>query len=68
MLYSERFLPSNSLSLNMSKLKDITKVIIFLVGGFAIVVVGGFMMRNIAKLWENNDKKKDAPKRKYNFK
>lgn len=68
MLYSERFLPSNSLSLNMSKLKDITKVIIFLIGGFAIVVVGGFMMRSIAKLWDNNDDKKDAPKRKYNFK
>jgi len=52
----------------MSKLKDIAKVVIFLIGGFAIVVVGGFMMRSIAKLWENNDDKKDAPKRKYNFK
>lgn len=68
MWYNERFLPSNFLSLNMSKLKDITKVIIFLIGGFAIVVVGGFMMRSIAKLWENNDDKKNAPKRKYNFK
>jgi hypothetical protein len=53
----------------MPKLKDTAKVIIFLIGGFAIVVVGGFMMRSIAKLWENNDdKKQDTPKRKYNFK
>ena len=68
MWYSKRFLLSKFLSFNMSKLKDITKVIIFLIGGFAIVVVGGFMMRSIAKLWENNDDKKDTPKRKYNFK
>ena len=52
----------------MSKLKDAAKVIIFLIGGFAIVVVGGFMMRSIAKLWETSEDKKDAPKRKYNFK
>lgn len=52
----------------MPKLKDAGKVIIFLIGGFAIVVVGGFMMRSIAKLWEKNEDKKDAPKRKYNFK
>jgi len=53
----------------MSKLKDAAKVIIFLIGGFAIIVVGGFMMRSIAKLWENNDnKKQDRQKRKYNFK
>lgn len=68
MWYSKRFLLSKFLSFSMSKLKDITKVIIFLIGGFAIVVVGGFMMRSIAKLWENNDDKKDTPKRKYNFK
>ena len=52
----------------MSKIKDVTKVIIFLIGGFAIVVVGGFMMRSIARLWENNDNKKDIPKREYDFK
>ena len=68
MWYSKRFLLSKFLSFSMSKLKDIAKVIIFLIGGFAIVVVGGFMMRSIAKLWENNDDKKDTPKRKYNFK
>ena len=49
----------------MSKLKEIVKIIIFLIGGFAIIVVGGFMMRSIAKLWENNDDKKDIPRRKY---
>ena len=68
MWYSNRFLPSNFLSMNMPKLKEAAKVIIFLVGGFAIVVVGGFMMRSIAKLWENSEDKKDTPKRKYNFK
>lgn len=53
----------------MSKLKDAAKVIIFLIGGFAIIVVGGFMMRSIAKLWDNNDDKKQGiQKRKYNFK
>ncbi|MEK6833925.1 MAG: hypothetical protein AABY31_00380 [Thermoproteota archaeon] len=53
----------------MPKLKDAAKVIIFLIGGFAIIVVGGFMMRSIAKLWENNDnKKQDTQKRKYTFK
>lgn len=53
----------------MTRLKDVTKVIIFLIGGFAIVVVGGFMMRSIAKLWDkNDDKKQDVQKRKYNFK
>ena len=53
----------------MPKLKDAAKVIIFLVGGFAIVVVGGFMMRSIAKLWDKDDgKKQDIQKRKYNFK
>ena len=46
----------------MSKLKDVAKVIIFLIGGFAIIVVGGFMMRSIAKLWKSNDDKKDAPR------
>ena len=42
----------------MVNLKDVAKIIVFLIGGFAIIVVGGFMMRSIAKLWENNDKKK----------
>ena len=66
---SERFLPSNLYILVMPKLEDAAKVIIFLIGGFAIIVVGGFMMRSIAKLWENNDnKKQDKQKRKYNFK
>lgn len=52
----------------MSKIKNVGKVIIFLIGGVAIIVVGGFMMRSIAKLWEKNEDKKDIPKRKYNFK
>jgi len=68
MWYSKRFLASNCLSWNMSKIKNVGKVIIFLIGGVAIIVVGGFMMRSIAKLWEKNEDKKDIPKRKYNFK
>ena len=52
----------------MTSVKDVAKAVVFLIGGFAIIVVGGFMMRSIAKLWENNDDKKDTPKRKYNFK
>ena len=65
MWFSKKFLPSNVLSFNMSKIKDVLKVIIFLVGGFAIIVVGGFMMRSIAKLWDSDGSKKDVPKRKY---
>jgi hypothetical protein len=53
----------------MSKIKDVAKVFIFLIGGIAIVVVGGFMMRSIAKLWERKDTdNQDVPKRKYSFK
>ena len=52
----------------MTSVKDVAKAVVFLIGGFAIIVVGGFMMRSIAKLWENNDDKKDTPKRKYSFK
>jgi hypothetical protein len=47
----------------MTKLKDIVKVVIFLIGGFAIVVVGGFMMRSIAKLWDNDNNKKQDPQK-----
>jgi len=46
----------------MPKLTDVVKAVIFLIGGFAIIVVGGFMMRSVAKLWESNDDKKDAPR------
>ena len=46
----------------MARLKDVAKVIIFLIGGFAIIVVGGFMMRSVAKLWDNNTEKKTKNK------
>lgn len=46
----------------MPKLTDVVKAVIFLIGGFAIIVVGGFMLRSIAKLGESNDDKKDAPR------
>lgn len=48
----------------MPKLIDVVKAVIFLIGGFVIIVVGGFMMRSVAKLWESNDDKKDAPRNK----
>jgi len=48
----------------MPKLTDVVKAVIFLIGGFVIIAVGGFMMRSVAKLWESNDDKKDAPRNK----
>jgi len=39
----------------MSKFKIIVKTIVLIISGIAIVVVGGFMMGAIARLW--TDKK-----------
>lgn len=39
----------------MSKAKTIAKAIVLIISGIAIVVVGGFMMGAIARLW--TDKK-----------
>jgi len=44
----------------MSKIKSVAKAIILIISGIAIVVVGGFMMGAIARLW--TDKKPKNPK------
>ncbi|HET6457377.1 MAG TPA: hypothetical protein VFG24_00660 [Nitrosopumilaceae archaeon] len=43
----------------MSKIKTIVKAIVLIISGIAIVVVGGFMMGAIARLW--TDKKPKNP-------
>ena len=43
----------------MSKIKTIVKAIVLIISGIAIVVVGGFMMGAIARLW--TDKKPNSP-------
>lgn len=51
---------------NMSKVKSIAKAIVLIISGIAIVVVGGFMMGAIARLW--TDKKPKNPKESENKK
>jgi uncharacterized protein involved in response to NO len=41
----------------MSKIKTIAKTIAMIISGIAIVVVGGFMMGAIAKLWTGKEPK-----------
>jgi hypothetical protein len=41
----------------MSKIKTIVKAIVLLISGIAIVVVGGFMMGAIARLWTYKEPK-----------
>ena len=43
----------------MSKIKTIVKAVVLIICGIAIVVVGGFMMGAIARLWA--DKKPKNP-------
>lgn len=50
----------------MSKVKSIAKAIVLIISGIAIVVVGGFMMGAIARLW--TDKKPKNPKESENKK
>ncbi len=45
----------------MVSFKSATKIIILIISGIAIVVVGGFMMGAIARLWSpKNSKKPDS--------
>jgi NhaP-type Na+/H+ or K+/H+ antiporter len=39
----------------MSKIKTIAKAIVLIISGIAIVVVGGFMMGAIARLWTGKE-------------
>lgn len=41
----------------MSKVKTIVKAIVLIISGIAIVVVGGFMMGAIARLWTGKEPK-----------
>ena len=41
----------------MSKIKTVTKAIVMIISGIAIVVVGGFMMGAIARLWTGKEPK-----------
>ncbi|MBI1828938.1 MAG: hypothetical protein HY222_08525 [Thaumarchaeota archaeon] len=41
----------------MSKIKTVAKVIVMIISGIAIVVVGGFMMGAIARLWTGKETK-----------
>jgi uncharacterized membrane protein SpoIIM required for sporulation len=42
----------------MSSFKSIAKGIVLMISGIAIVVVGGFMIGAVARLWLPKDKKK----------
>jgi len=49
----------------MSKAKTIAKAVLMVVSGITIVVVGGFMMGAIARLWTGKEPKKPKdPKNK----
>ena len=41
----------------MSKIKAVAKTIVMIISGVAIVVVGGFMMGAIARLWAGKEPK-----------
>ena len=41
----------------MSKIKTVAKTVAVIISGIAIVVVGGFMMGAIAKLWAGKEPK-----------
>jgi uncharacterized protein involved in response to NO len=41
----------------MSKIKTVAKTIVMIISGVAIVVVGGFMMGAIARLWTGKEPK-----------
>ncbi|MGI0087758.1 MAG: hypothetical protein ACREBI_07330 [Nitrosotalea sp.] len=42
----------------MVSFKSVVKTIVLIISGIAIVVVGGFMMGAVARLWLPKDKKK----------
>lgn len=44
----------------MASLKAVTKAIVLIISGIAIVVVGGFMMGAVARLWSPKDAKKPS--------
>lgn len=42
----------------MASFKSVTKAVILIISGIAIVVVGGFMMGAVARLWSPKHAKK----------
>ncbi|HJU14137.1 MAG TPA: hypothetical protein VJ792_06725 [Candidatus Nitrosotalea sp.] len=46
----------------MVSFKSVVKAFVLIVSGIAIVVVGGFMMGAVARLWLPKDAKKDGPR------
>jgi uncharacterized protein involved in response to NO len=50
----------------MSKIKTIVKAIVMIISGIAIVVVGGFMMSAIARLWTGKETKNPKDPKKEN--
>ena len=42
----------------MTSIKSVIKGIVLVISGIAIVIVGGFMMGAVARLWLPKDKKK----------
>ena len=42
----------------MGAIKSVVKALVLVVSGIAIVVVGGFMMGAVARLWMPRDQKK----------
>ncbi len=50
----------------MSKIKTIAKAIAMIISGIAIVVVGGFMMGAIARLWTGKETKNPKDPKKEN--
>lgn len=46
----------------MAKVKSILKAIVLVISGISIVVVGGFMMGAIARLWGPKGSKRDPDK------
>lgn len=48
----------------MTFVKSIEKFFVLIISGIAIVVVGGFMMGSVARLWLSKDKKEKQPSSK----
>jgi len=45
----------------VASIKSIVKAFVLIVSGIAIVVVGGFMMGAVARLWLPKEKKDEKP-------
>lgn len=46
----------------MASFKSVVRAFVLVVSGIAIIVVGGFMMGAVARLWMPRDTKKEGPK------